>query len=623
MKKIKFDRKSMKTRLVVAFVVTSLIPIFLVNIVSYYNTSRLVERNVESMTRANLEQTRVSLDVWLDSYEDILFQVYTDDYIVELVDKINAGEDVANNKQLLRKTLRGLFYTKDYVKSISVITESGELVFYDRLTASTTQTSWMDSISMSKEELYDEISGDNKTYLIPTGGKVVVGSNSCHLFHIGHRIIDYRSVGKQCGVVLVSIDERLLEEICSSNTENGLNFIVDQEGCVISCRDSEQVGQRVSMTEAGDGRASGRALKSGSEGGSDDVDNGQSGADGKKNDAIYQDIARRTGILGEGILSVCSVYDEKTGWYIVRVTNQEELVKGMSQQQSVLLVTTGVSLLAVLAIMIRQVTQMTGSIRRVVEDMAKAGKGDLAVRVAADKTRPTEIEIIADEFNLMMDRLKRSIERQKNAEIAALEAQINPHFLYNTLDTINWMAIDKDEYEISNMIANLAGILRYGISKSNEGVRVKEEVDWLKQYIFLQQTRLKNSFDCHIKVEPEIMQLSIHKLLLQPFIENAILHGFKGAERPCRLQVDMGRRDDSIRIEIQDNGCGMQEEMVRELNAGIFRKTDDKNHIGMENAITRIRMYYGEKARVVIESQIGLGTSVQIWIPITGGEENL
>ena len=130
--KFKPDRKSIRIRLVTAFIVTSVIPILLINIISYYNTSRLVQQNVERMTRANLEQTKVSLDVWLDSYEDILFQVYTDDYIVELVDKINAGEDVANNRKLLRKTLRGLFYTKDYVKSISVITESGELVFYDQ-----------------------------------------------------------------------------------------------------------------------------------------------------------------------------------------------------------------------------------------------------------------------------------------------------------------------------------------------------------------------------------------------------------------------------------------------------------------------------------------------------------
>lgn len=587
MREVSFDRKSIRTRLIMAFVVTSFLPIALVNIISYYNTSRLVRQNVESMTNANLEQTKVSLDVWLDSYEDILFQVYTDDDIVDLVDKINAGEDVANNRQMLRKTLRGLFYTKDYVKSISVITDSGELVFYDQLTASTTRTSWMKSISMSQEELYHEISSDNKTHIMPTGEKVVLGSNSCYLFHIGHRIIDYRDVDKQCGVVLVSIDEELLEEICST-TENGLNFIVDGEGCLVSCAGSEKIGQAIYQKGAGEGD--------------------------KK--AAYQRIAMETGLLGETELSIYSVYDEETGWEIVRATNQEELISALRQQQQLSGLIIVLSLCAVVLVMFGQVSRMTGSIKKVVETMRKAGKGNLTIRVEADKTRPTEIEVIAEEFNSMMDKMKKSVEKQKNAEIAALEAQINPHFLYNTLDTINWMAIDKDEYEISNMIGTLAGILRYGISDSNGIVKVKDEVAWLKQYIFLQQTKLKNSFACHINVEPELMGCSIHKLLLQPFIENAILHGFEGVEGSHTLEMDMGRKDDWILIRIQDNGCGIPEEMVREMNEGIFRKTDNKNHIGMENAITRIHMYYGESAEVKIESRLGQGTVVQILIPV-------
>ncbi len=590
MREISFDRKSIRTRLIMAFVVTSFVPIVLVNIVSYYNTSRLVRQNVEGMTNANLEQTRVSLDVWLDSYEDILFQVYTDDDIVALVDKINAGEDVANNRQMLRKTLRGLFYTKDYVKSISVITDSGELVFYDQLTASTTRTSWMDSISMSQAELYRAISSDNKTHIIPTGDRVVFGSNSCYLFHIGHRIIDYRDVDKQCGVVLVSIDEELLEEICST-TENGLNFIVDREGNLISCANSEKVGQSIHPGEA----------------------------DEAEKRTAYQQIAMQTGLLGETELSIYSVHDEETGWEIIRATNQEELIRALRQQQQMMAFIIVLALCAVMLVMFSQVTRMTGSIKRVVETMRKAGKGNLTIRVMSDRTRPTEIEVIAEEFNSMMDKLKKSVETQKNAEIAALEAQINPHFLYNTLDTINWMAIDKDEYEISNMIGTLAHILRYGISDSNGVVKIKDEVEWLKQYIFLQQMKLKNSFDCHINVEPEIMGYPIHKLLLQPFIENAILHGFEGTEGPHRLEMDMGRQEKWIQIRIQDNGCGIPEETVREMNEGIFRKTDNKNHIGMENAITRIHMYYGENVDVKIESTIGKGTTVRILIPMEDG----
>ena len=589
MSKKTFDRKSMKTRLVTTFIVTSIIPILLVNMISYYNTSKLVHGNVESMIRANLQQTKVTLDVWLDSYTDILFQVYTDDYIVELVDKINAGEDIANNRKLLRKTLRGLFYTKDHVKSISIITESGELIFYDHLTASTTDLSWMESVSYSQEELYRKISSDNKTHLLTTGEEVVFGSNSYHLFHIGHRIIDYRDVKKQCGIVMVSIDESLLKEICSSSTEGGVNFIVDGRGYIVSCFDKDKIGQPIYSEYATE----------------------------KEKISACQKLVRESGILGDGELSVYTIYDEETGWMVVRVTNQDALVQNLQTQQRLLVIVTLSSLVIVLVLIISQITGMTNSIKKVVETMRSAGKGDLDVKVEPEKGRPTEINIIAEEFNSTMDKLKVSTEKQKNAEIKALEAQINPHFLYNTLDTINWMAIDKDEYDISNNITALANILRYGINNSNGIVKISEEVEWLKQYIFLQQTRLKNTFECKMNVEPELMELPIHKLLLQPFIENAILHGFEGVNHKHILTVELSRTDNFLFVEIADNGCGMTENTVWEINNGIFGKAESKNHIGMENAITRIRMYYGERANVVIESEIDKGTKVSIWIPLS------
>ena len=602
MRRIELDRKSIKTRLMAAFILTSIVPILLANIFSYYNTSRLVKQNGEGMTLSNLEQVNVNLNIWLESYEDILLQVYTDDRIVELVDRINKGEDVANNRQSLRRILRGLFYTKDYVKAITVITESGEQVFYDQLTASTTNTSWMDSMSMSGKDLYAEISRDNSTHLLRTGEKITFGSSSYYLFHIGHRIIDYRDVQKMCGIVIVSIDEELLRGVCrpSGGQEdfNGLNFIVDDEGYIISCAGSEETGRQLFSPYT---------------------------REEEKTEA-YRNLARRTGILEKGKISVYSVYNRNLGWSIIRAVNEEQLLSSLRQQQQFMMVITLISLLLVLVIIIYQVNRMTGSIKRVTRAMRKAGKGDLSAHVEADATRPTEVEIIAEEFNSTMDKLKISMnkereaaERQKNAEIAALEAQINPHFLYNTLDTINWMAIDKEDYEISGAISALAAILRYGISDSNGTVRIKEEAEWLRQYIFLQQTRLKNTFQCSINIEPDIMDLPIHKLLLQPFVENAILHGFEGVNRQHSLLIDMRRQGEQIQIRIEDNGSGMPEKLRDEINSGIFQKSMEKKHIGMENAVTRMRMYYGEAAGFHIDSVPGKGTV--IWILIPAGEE--
>lgn len=580
--KINLDRKSIKIKLITAFVITSIIPILLVNIIYFYNTSKLVRQNIESMTRANLEQTKVSLDVWLDSYEDILFQVYTDDYIVELVDKINDGEDVANNRKLLRKTLRGLFYTKDYVKSISIITESRELVFYDQLTASTTQTSWLDSIALSQTELYEEISGDNKTHLFPTGEKVIFGSNSCYLFHMGHRIIDYRNVQKKCGIVIVSIDVKLLEEVCGPPTESGLNFIVDNSGYLVSCLNSSLVGKDIvaeCMNE-------------------------------EEKTAVYQQIAGETELLENRELSIYSVHDEKTGWEIIRATDQGELVRGLRVQQKILGFIIFLSLLAVLLIMVSQVTRMTDSIKRVVETMRKAGKGDLTVHVVQDEARPTEIEIIAEEFNSMMDKLKQSIEKQKNAEITALEAQINPHFLYNTLSAINWMAIRSNQKEISKVTLALSTFYRTALSKGEDMVTVENCIRNVEAYLEIQLVMHDHDFTVQWETDPSIKNEMVPKLLLQPVVENALEHGLDVKEEGEKIMklsiVDEG---EEFLMAVTDNGPGMDPEKAQTL------VTYQAKGYGLKNVNDRIRLLYGEEYGVRIISHPGEGTRVEIRLP--------
>lgn len=588
---------SLRFRLIMAFVITSIIPIILINLFSYYNTSKIVKDNVKEMTEFNLKQTKASLDVWLDSYEDILFQVYTDDTIVDLVRKINKGENLSVTKNQLRRELRGLFYTKDYVRSISVITEDGTVVFYDMLTGSTTQNSWMDGLGMSERELYEEISADNVTHVLPTQEARVFAGEENYLFHLGHRIINYKNVAESLGVVVVSIDEKMLEHICNSDNdiENNFNFIVDNNGTIISFIDNKYLGGSIENwnTEKDTKEASCKSFAEGV-----------------------------TGYRGKSV-QVTITHDEKSDWDIVNISSQNEVIGRLKSQQQLLILVLIVSLTALSVIIVMLIRSLTGSMKNLIQVMNTAGKGKLTARVAISRKMPEEVETIALQFNSMLEKLGVSLEkekqadiRQKNAEIAALEAQINPHFLYNTLDTINWMAIDRDEYEISNSISALARILRYGIDNSNAMVSVRREGEWLRQYLFLQQTRLKNKFECEVHIQPEVLDRQVHKLLLQPFVENSIIHGFEGVSRVYRLEVDIytGENQELV-AEIYDNGRGIPEELVAEMNQGIFRKSSEKNHIGIENACNRIKMYYGDKARVQIESVEGEYTKIRIQLP--------
>ena len=133
-------------------------------------------------------------------------------------------------------------------------------------------------------------------------------------------------------------------------------------------------------------------------------------------------------------------------------------------------------------------------------------------------------------------------------------------------------------------------------------------------YIFATD-KAKNSFRCHIKVEPEILDCKIHKLLLQPFIENAIIHGFEGIKREHVLKIELRSKDEFIYISIIDNGKGMEPSLVEKFNKKGFDKTESDSHIGMENAISRLYMYYGNKASVRINSSLGEGTEIIVLIP--------
>lgn len=588
-------RWSLKSRLILAFLATSIIPVIAMNLFSYYNTSKIVTDHVKELNHANLQQKKSSLDVWMESYEDILFQIYTDDDIVAMIDNINKGEDISVNKNQLRRTLHGLFYTKDYIKCITVLTANGTMVSYDMLTGSNTN-SWIDSIGFSRDELYDTVSSDNHTRVFSTQPGIVRGVDTYYLFHLGHRIIDYRDVNKDLGIVMVSMDEQLLDSVCSNEEDNKYqySFIVDADGRMVSHPDKSLItDQIISWSDSGAERLEG-----------------------------YRNFVEVMEGLDGKAVSVDSVYDEKSNWDIISVSSQDEVMKRLDNQQKIMTTTLAVSLAALATVIILLIRSLTGAIQNVVMVMKAAGKGDLTARVSPKKNMPAEVEVISREFNGMLSRLslamekeKEAVEKQRNAEITALEAQMNPHFLYNTLDTINWMAIDKEEYEISNSINALANILRYGIDNSNGIVTVRDEQEWLKKYLFLQQTRLKNTFSCEIHIAPELWGCRIHKLLLQPFVENSIIHGFEGVSRKHFLSVSMEHEEDSLKIVIYDNGKGISPEMTEQMNRGIFPESDNKNHIGMENAINRIKMYYGGQGSVSLESSQGEYTKVLIKIP--------
>lgn len=248
-------------------------------------------------------------------------------------------------------------------------------------------------------------------------------------------------------------------------------------------------------------------------------------------------------------------------------------------------------------------------------------QGNMDVRLVVD--RRDELGQIGENFNYMVDRVKTLIEevteiseKKNQAEIKALESQINPHFLYNTLDAINWMAIRNDEIEISKMISNLGLILRYCMNQSNERVNISEMEDWLKAYVSLYQLRYGYSFEFEIYVEPEVRDVRVYKLLVQPIVENAIIHGLKDMEDGF-LRVDIGfaEQPERIHVIVEDNGAGMEPEEVEFYNRRDAEWSRSQK-IGLANIFERIQLYYGEEGEWHISSVKGMGTVMELLLPV-------
>lgn len=245
------------------------------------------------------------------------------------------------------------------------------------------------------------------------------------------------------------------------------------------------------------------------------------------------------------------------------------------------------------------------------------------------QSKNESLNIIIDKFNMMAGHIyaltqkvdlahkevEKEMELRRIAEIKTLEAQINPHFLYNTLDTINWMALEKNEFEISEMLGALGSLLRYSVTNIDMVVLVKAEVEWIKKYLYLQKKRFGELFQYEIHAEKETEYLSIHKMLLQPIVENAIIHGFSDITAGGRIIIVIKKEDKDLCIEVSDNGCGMDEKKIEELYECVYHPEKyKKTNIGFFNVVNRLNAYYGKEYEITIDSRIGKGTRVSIVI---------
>ena len=230
----------------------------------------------------------------------------------------------------------------------------------------------------------------------------------------------------------------------------------------------------------------------------------------------------------------------------------------------------------------------------------------------------SEIAALSDSFGHMVVRIQHLMEKVRQEEITlrktelnALQAQINPHFLYNTLDSIAWMCEEERNKEAVVMVNALAKLFRISISKGHELITIQKECEHAESYLKIQKYRYKNQFTYEFHVQEGCKEYLCNKITLQPIIENAIYHGLDMVDEG-KIIIEVVERDGDIVMSVSDNGVGMPPEQCREI---LHRDANDKTGIGIKNVNDRIKIYFGEDYGLNIQSELDVGTKVEISIP--------
>ncbi len=205
-------------------------------------------------------------------------------------------------------------------------------------------------------------------------------------------------------------------------------------------------------------------------------------------------------------------------------------------------------------------------------------------------------------------------EQKRQSELKALRSQINPHFLYNTLDSIIWMAEGGKNKEVVRMTAALARLLRQSISNDNELISIEKEIDYAGSYLTIQKMRYRDKLEYEIEVDEEIKHKEIINLILQPLVENAIYHGIKYRGSKGLVRITGRGEGDKIILTVSDNGIGMDETALEEI-FDRSKAREGNNGVGVYNVQTRIQLYYGTEYGLHFESRLGEGTQVTVTIP--------
>ncbi len=596
-------RSSLLPQFISLAVVTSILFVLVSQLITsnYFHSS--LHQVIDAVESDTIVMQAQNIERYVHDEVTRVYEIVIDREIYSAVDELWNSQ--ASQRAMLSLKLRQLIedYADDNVECITVVLPNRQVVFYSRLYGTWVGLPWLSNQLLAAGNdnelfaLYDQTMASREltVWLRPNYYK----PTETYLFHLSYPVIDLLTK-ESIGVVIVTFNTDALRAMVNPLVKDsdtiGLsyNILTGRDGTILAHPDETKIGQKLCPEDT------------------DEEDQIEDQVYFTKADYV---INRPIGRLG---LQLYSVTDKG-------ITTRQ--ARGYTS--SLFIIISAITLLQ-LAVFYGMLRRMMRSIRALQKGLETVQGGQLDVYVETREQHEVAQSIHA--FNDMAVRLKQAeqqsqeqskrtieaLERQRIAEIKTLENQINSHFLYNTLNSINYTAIRDGNLMVSRQIKHLAQVLRYTFERSDGQVTVAQEADWLKEYLMLQKLRFGHMFDLSIQVDRAVRDWPMRKLIIQPFVENSILHGFEGYTYGRLLTIHFSLFDeDRMRITIRDNGHGMPKEKLKILqerfqNCGPIGEICG---IGIENACQRICSYYGGNARIYLRSWVEVGTTVVLILP--------
>ena len=588
---------SVRGTMILSFMLLISIIVLLVSLVSYYYTMNDIESISINYTVRLLGEINASIDSYIDNMKSMAKVVVENKDVRDVMAFYNRHHDkrlsYIEEKELERLRANAAAHMNIVANTRSDITNIAVISKYKDVVLSDVEKEVNENSEFNVTDWYlKPMSYKDEIVVSPSHVQNLVSGEYKWVISISKSVLDPET-GEVTGVMVIDLNYRSIEAICENAQlgKNGYIYLIDRHKNIIYHPQQQLLYS------------------------------------GIKSELVEEILKMRDTYLRDDVNNRIYTrnYSELTGWSAVGVVNVDELIKDKSSIIDFYFLLAGISILFAMTFAVLISTTITNPIKMLENTMHEVEVGNFDVRSEIELNN--EIGHLSKTFNVMISRIKdlmektvRDEEEKRRSEIRALQAQINPHFLYNTLDTIIWMSAGGKNDEVVEVTSALARLFRTSISKGENLVTLLNEVENIKSYLTIQKMRYEDKLSWRVDVQPELLGLMTPKLILQPIVENAVYHGIKMSQAGGEIAISARTAGDRLTITIADSGVGMTAEQLEQL---FVPRPDTDRGIGVINVNNRIRLCFGEEYGLHYFSAPGEGTRVEIWLPvIEGGDED-